>query len=168
MANENHSGGVTSARIAVFDHKLSRRELMRFASGGVLVAAGAMIAGKAHSTPEEVAAKISEFAAGAKVGSGRIKFDIPEASDNGASVPVTITVESPMTLDDHVAMVMIGAEKNPFPVIATFHFTPMSGSATVTTRIRLAESQTVTAVAKMSNGSIFAEAKTVQVTAGGC
>lgn len=145
----------------------TRRDVLALSAGLAAVAAG-FVPRRAQATPEQVAERIAAFAGGGTPEPGRITLDIPEAADNGASVPVTITVDSPMTEADHVVSVMIGAEKNPFPVVATFHFSPMSGKATVTTRIRLAETQTVSAVAKMSDGKTFIDRRKVEVTAGGC
>ena len=143
----------------------SRRDVLIMVTG---VVASSLTPLGALATPSEVAEKINDFAGGAKPEPGRVVLGIPEAADNGASVPVTITVESPMTDADHCVAVMIGAEANPFPVVATFYFTPSSGKAEVTTRIRLAATQTVTAVAKMSDGKTYIDQKKVEVTAGGC
>ena len=92
----------------------------------------------------------------------------PEIAENGNSVPVTVEVDSPMTDGDYVASVTILADGNPNPEVATFHFTPLSGTAAATTRIRLAKTQNVVAIAKMSDGSTFSDRKEVKVTIGGC
>ncbi len=73
-----------------------------------------------------------------------------------------------MTKDDYVKSVMLLADGNPLPGVATFHFTPMSGEASATTRIRLAKTQNVVAVAQMSNGEVYMDKKQVKVTIGGC
>ena len=97
-----------------------------------------------------------------------IGIDAPEIADNGNTVPVGINVYSPMTADDHVASVLILAAGNPRPGVATFHFSPLSGAATAQTRMRLAKTQDIVAIAKMSDGSVFMDKRTVKVTIGGC
>jgi sulfur-oxidizing protein SoxY len=97
-----------------------------------------------------------------------VKLDLPEIAENGNAVPMTVTVESPMTKDNYVSDVLVVAEANPRGGVVTFHFTPASGVAEANTRIRLAETQNVVAVAKMSDGSFFVDSKQVKVTIGGC
>ena len=99
---------------------------------------------------------------------GRIVIDLPEIAENGNTVPLTLEVDSPMTENDYVKAVHVMAERNPDPEVATFYFTPRSGRATVATRIRLAESQTVHAVAEMSDGRVYTASRDVDVTIGGC
>ena len=105
---------------------------------------------------------------GAAPQAGRITLTAPEIAENGNTVPISVSVESPMTADDHVASVIILAEGNPNPDVATMHFTAMSGEASATTRMRLAKTQNVIAVAKMSNGDVYMDKKEVKVTIGGC
>ena len=81
---------------------------------------------------------------------------------------MTVTVESPMTAQSHVTDVMIVANENPRSGVVTFHFSPASGVAEANTRIRLAATQDVIAVAKMNDGSVFMANKQVKVTIGGC
>jgi sulfur-oxidizing protein SoxY len=83
-------------------------------------------------------------------------------------VPLTISVDSPMTAEDHVSDIIVVAEGNPRPGLATFHLTPLSGRAEASTRIRLAATQNIVVVAKTSKGQLFAEQKPVKVTIGGC
>lgn len=83
-------------------------------------------------------------------------------------MPVGVSVDSPMTADSFVESVLILADGNPNPAVATFHFTAMSGVAEAKTRIRLAKTQNVIAVAKMNDGSTFIDRKEVKVTIGGC
>jgi sulfur-oxidizing protein SoxY len=99
---------------------------------------------------------------------GRIVIDLPEVAENGNTVPITIEVESPMTDDDYVKAVHVMTERNPAPEVATFRFTPRSGRATVSTRIRLAESQPVHALAEMSDGRVYTASREVKVIIGGC
>lgn len=97
-----------------------------------------------------------------------IRLELPALAENGATVPVTVTVDSPMTEEDHVASIHIFAPKNPVVHVAGFFFTPLSGRASITTRMRLAESQEVVAVAMQSDGRALLARKFVKVTIGGC
>jgi sulfur-oxidizing protein SoxY len=99
---------------------------------------------------------------------GRVKLELPVLADNGNSVPMKITVESPMSEADHVKLVRLISERNPEPQMAVFHFGPRSGAASITSRVRLAGSQTVTAIAEMSDGSQWMDTAHVQVTLSAC
>jgi sulfur-oxidizing protein SoxY len=99
---------------------------------------------------------------------GKVKLDLPEIAENGNTVPMTVTVESPMTEASHVTDVLVLADGNPNAGVATFHFTPASGVAEANTRIRLATTQNIIAVAKMNDGSFVTASKQVKVTIGGC
>ena len=111
---------------------------------------------------------IKKFTGGKVPSEGRVKLDLPEIAENGNTVPMTVTVESPMTEQSHVTEVLIVADANPRSGVATFHFTPASGVAEANTRIRLASTQDVIAVAKMNDGSFYTASKQVKVTIGGC
>lgn len=97
-----------------------------------------------------------------------ISMDLPQIAENGNTVPLEIAVESPMTEEDHVTAVHIFAEGNPRPEVASFHFTPASGVAQASTRMRLAKTQDVIAVAEMSDGKAYVARTEVKVTIGGC
>ena len=99
---------------------------------------------------------------------GRVNLDLPKIADDGGSVPMTITIDSPMTEESHVTDVLVVAEENPRPRVATFHFSPANGVAEVSTRIRLAKTENVIAIAKMNDGSIYMAKTEVTVTVGGC
>lgn len=146
---------------------LVRRKLL---GGTVGVAAISLFGGasSAFASVEEVAAVIKTFAGDVEVGTGTITLTAPEIAENGNSVPIAVSVESPMTEDDYVVSVMILAEDNPNPEVATFNFSPASGAATASTRMRLARTQNVIAVAKMSSGAVFTDTRNVKVTIGGC
>jgi sulfur-oxidizing protein SoxY len=83
-------------------------------------------------------------------------------------VPMKVEVESPMTADDYVRSVHVFADGNPAPQVLVYHFTPESGRAAATARIRLGQSQTVIAVAEMSGGALYMAKTPVEVTVGGC
>ncbi len=150
-------------------HTYERREFMTKAGTGVVaLAAVSLFAGKAQADAAGVAKAVM-----AKIGkksqkSGRIKIELPQIAENGNTVPVGFEVESPMSDGDYVKAVHLFAEKNPSAEVATFRFTPGSGKAKVSTRMRLAKSQNVIAVAEMSDGSVYSAKKAVKVTIGGC
>ena len=149
--------------------KISKREFMAIGGGAVaaLSVSGAT-SGAFAKTSAESEKRIKEFAGGKSVGKGKVSLTTPEIAENGNTVPISFDVESDMTKDSYVKSVMLLADGNPRPGVATFHFTPLSGEASATTRIRLAKTQNVIAVAKMSDGSVFMDTKLVKVTIGGC
>jgi len=136
--------------------------------------AGAMTAAVFGASSSPALAKndaeeaIKKFTGGKTPVLGKIKLDLPEIAENGNTVPMTVTVESPMTEQSHVTDVLIVADENPRSGVVTFHFSPASGVAEANTRIRLAATQDVIAVAKMNDGSVFIASKQVKVTIGGC
>jgi len=111
---------------------------------------------------------IKKFTGGKTPTVGRVRIDAPEIAENGNTVPMTISVESPMTPASYVTDVLVVADANPRGGIVTFHFTPESGVAEANTRIRLAGTQYLHAVARMNDGSFFMAKKEVKVTIGGC
>jgi sulfur-oxidizing protein SoxY len=149
--------------------KLNRREILGVGAGATafILLGGRSEFSEAATEPTAEEA-IKAFTGGASVGEGRVSLSTPEIAENGNTVPVEVSVESPMTDADYVAEVLILAEGNPNPGVATFKFSVMSGAAEASTRIRLAKTQNVIAVAKMSDGSFFMDKKTVKVTIGGC
>jgi sulfur-oxidizing protein SoxY len=99
---------------------------------------------------------------------GRVKLELPVLADNGNSVAMKVSVQSPMTEADHVKLIRLVSERNPEREMAVFHFGPRAGAAEVTSRVRLAGSQTVTAIAEMSDGSQWMDTAHVQVTLSAC
>jgi sulfur-oxidizing protein SoxY len=122
----------------------------------------------AYSTPADATAEIARFTGGVTPETGKIMIDLPEIAENGNSIPLAIDIEHPMTRENHVADVLIIAEANPWPRVASFHLTPMSDRAAVATRIRLAGTQTVRVVAKTNDERFLIAQKQVKVTIGGC
>jgi sulfur-oxidizing protein SoxY len=122
----------------------------------------------ASATPAAMTAAIREFTGGAQLQSGKVSFEIAELIDNGNAVPVTIRVDSPMTNDDHVTAIGIFNERNPLPDVVRFRLTPRAGKAQVSTRIRLATSQKLVAIAGMSDGSWWQQTVDVVVTLAAC
>jgi sulfur-oxidizing protein SoxY len=120
------------------------------------------------ATEADAATRIADFLAGKPAVSGKITIDLPDIAENGNSVPLSVLIDSPMTPDDHVSEVLVVADRNPRPVVATFHFTTAMGRAEAATRIRLAATQTVTVAARTSTGALFVDSRPVKVTIGGC
>jgi sulfur-oxidizing protein SoxY len=136
-------------------------------SGAALVM-GQLLPGRVLAARADVARQVRDLTGGVQPKFGRVRLDLPEVAEYGDTVPLTIEVESPMTDADHVEAVYIFAEENPFIHVVTFNFTPMSGRARVSTRIRLAKTQEVMALARMSTGEFYTASKMVRVTVGGC
>lgn len=145
---------------------ITRRQIMGLSAGAFV--ATALGLRPAFATPEAATKAITAFADGATVGEGRIELTTPEIAENGNTVPIAVSVDSPMSGADYVASVMILAEGNPNPEVVTFNFTAASGVARAKTRIRLARTQNVVAIAKMNDGSVFMTKNQVKVTIGGC
>jgi sulfur-oxidizing protein SoxY len=144
----------------------TRREIIALAAGS---AAAAWLGAKSSSaTPHEAAAKVAEFTGGKAPESGKVTIDLPDAVEDGSSVPLAVAVDHPMEADNFISDILVVSEGNPRPAVATFRFTPLSGRAQATTRIRLAGSQTVIVVAKTKDGRFFRAQKPVQVTIGAC
>jgi sulfur-oxidizing protein SoxY len=124
--------------------------------------------GPARATPEAMQAAIDAFTGGAELAEGGIILKIPLLVENGNAVPMTVSVDSPMTEDDYVPEIAVFNEANPLPEVATFHFTPWSGRAEAQTRIRLSATQNVHAVARMLDGTYRHAVTDVIVTAPAC
>jgi len=145
----------------------SRRRVLTI-SAGALATAGFGASIRSARAANDAQDLIRKFTGGKPATEGKVHLDLPEIAENGNTVPMTVTVDSPMTEDQHVTAVLIVADENPRGGVATFHFSPASGVAEANTRIRLAATQNITAVARMSDGSFFMTAKQVKVTIGGC
>lgn len=122
----------------------------------------------AAATPEETAQLIAAYTKGARPQNGRLAIDIAKLIDNGNAVPVTVRMDSPMTEQDHVTDIAIFNEKNPLPDVVRFRLTPLAGKAEISTRIRLATSQTITALARTSDGQWWQQTVDVIVTLAAC
>jgi sulfur-oxidizing protein SoxY len=145
---------------------INRRQAFLLGGGFVAMTVLPMAANAEPSN--DAAEMIKKFTGGKEATKGKITLDLPEIAENGNTVPLALTVESPMTAENYVKEVLFVADGNPNAGVATLMFTPMSGKAEASIRIRLAQTQNVIAVAKMSDGSLFTERKTVKVTIGGC
>src|SRR3954447_14884878 len=122
----------------------------------------------AEATPAAMAGAIRDVAGAAVVRTGRVQLDVPPLVENGNTVPMTVSVTSPMTAEDHVRSIHVFVEKNPQPNVANFVLGPRAGRAQVSTRIRLADSQKIVAIAKLSDGSFWSASADVVVTLAAC
>lgn len=113
-------------------------------------------------------AAIAAFLAGRKPARGRVRLDIPPLVENGNSAPVTVSVDSAMTEAEHVTRIAVFNEKNPLPEVAEFRLGPPNGRAEVSTRMRLATTQIITALAEFSDGSVGLDEMEVVVTIAAC
>jgi len=147
----------------------SRREFLLLACGALSGAAQAQlppdIGAKRKAAADEALRKVT---GGAELRTGKVKLDIPPLIDNGNAVPLTVTVDSPMTEKDHVRAIHVLTERNPQPNVVSVHLGPRAGRANITTRVRLADTQTVTAIAQMSDGSFWVDRVPVVVTLSAC
>ena len=122
----------------------------------------------AEATPAMLTPAINNVTQGAPVRTGKVKLDVPPLVENGNTVPMTVSVDNPMTAENHVKSIHVFNEKNPQPNIGNFYFGPNAGRAQVSTRIRLADSQKVVAIAKLSDGSFWSVSVDVVVTLAAC
>jgi sulfur-oxidizing protein SoxY len=125
-------------------------------------------AGRAGATAAMMQEAIRQTLGTGPVVPGRVKLGIPPLVENGNTVPVTVTVDSPMTETDHVSAIHVFNEKNPQPYVIGMSLGPRAGRAVVSTRIKLADSQQVIAIAQMSDGSLWSDTVHVIVTIAAC
>lgn len=150
-------------------HRLSRREILLAA--GATAGAGAttpLATRPAAATPAEMQAAMRHVVGQATVRQGKVTLDLPPLVENGNTVPMTVAVESPMTAKDYVKAIHVFNEKNPQPNVISIQLGPRAGRATVSTRIRLADTQHITAIAEMSDGSFWSGSQEVVVTLAAC
>ncbi len=144
----------------------SRREVV---AGGIAIAvAPALGVTPAMATLEEMNDELKKVIGQATLNKGRVKVSLPELTENGNSTSLAVSVESPMTAADHVRAIHIFSEKNPVPYIARLGIGPKAGKAQVATSIRVSDSQTITVVAEMSDGSFWSGQGATEVTTPAC
>ena len=124
--------------------------------------------GPASATPASMRAAIRRVVGDTQVTTGRVKIDLPPLIENGNAVSLTVAVESPMSVEDHVKAIHVFTEKNPQPNVISVQLGPRAGRATFSSRIRLADSQKVIAIAQMSDGSFWSDEIEVIVTLAAC
>jgi sulfur-oxidizing protein SoxY len=143
-----------------------------FLFGSARLAAGAglccALAPASRATPEALQGAIKEVVGAAPLSRGRIKMDVPPLVENGNTVPLTVTVESPMTESDYVKAIHVFNEKNPQPYVITTRLGPRAGKASIATRMKLADSQQIVCLAEMSDGSFWTATADVIVTIAAC
>lgn len=149
----------------------SRATRRDFLAGSATLAgalASALVVRPARATPETMAAAIKEIAGEVPIRKGKVKIDVPPLVENGNAVPLTISVESPMTAADHVKSIHLFNQKNPQPNVISVRLGPRAGKAQFSTRIKLAAAQTIVAVAEFSDGSFWSGDADVIVTIAAC
>ena len=148
--------------------RLTRRQILAAGAAGTFgLTLGVAWSNSALATPQQATEMIKTLAKAAPQ-VGRVTIKLPEIAENGNTVPVTISVESPMTDKDFVKAIHLISEGNPAPHVASFNLTPALGRAQVELRMRLAGTQNVIAIAELSDGTVWSASREVKVTIGGC
>jgi len=147
---------------------LGRRRWIGFAAAGAGLLALGWPRSQALAATAEANALLNRLTRNGQAKSGKVTLNLPYIAENGATVPFTVSVESPMTEADHVKTITVVSEENPSPQVVEITLGPAAGKAEVQLRIRLASSQRVVAVAEMSDGSLWMGARELEVMIGGC
>src|SRR6516164_2839379 len=149
--------------------KTTRRDFLRLARSAAVASAVPIVTLRPlEATPAMLNAAIRNLVGEAPVHTGKVKLDIPPLVENGNTVPMTVSVASPMTAEDHVKSIHVFNEKNPQPNVGNYYIGPRAGRAQISTRIRLADSQKVVAIAQLSDGSFWSATADVVVTLAAC
>ena len=147
----------------------TRRDFLGLAGGAAVAGAVPIVTLRPiEATPAMLTSAIRNVVGEALVRAGKVKIDIPPLVENGNTVPMTVSVTSPMTETDYVKSIHVFNEKNPQPNIGNFYIGPWAGRAQIATRIRLADSQKVVAIARMSDDSFWSVSTEVIVTLAAC
>ena len=144
---------------------LNRRDLLTLGAGSVLIAVAPL---RSHAEIADLERARQELFGTRRVTEGRVSLKLPPIAENGYSVPLSVEVESPMTERDFVKRVAILSPRNPLPLISQFHFSPNSGRAKVDARIRMSGTQSIQAIAEMSDGSLWSGSRETVVTLAAC
>jgi sulfur-oxidizing protein SoxY len=142
--------------------RITRRDALLLAAGG------AALPRPAEAVPGQMEAAIRSVIGDAKVQKGKVTLDLPPLVENGNSVPMTVTVASPMTAENRVKAIHVFNEKNPQANVISVQFGPRAGKAEIATRIRLADTQKLTAIAELSDGTYWSDTQDVVVTLAAC
>jgi sulfur-oxidizing protein SoxY len=145
-----------------------RAWITRLGKMGLMTLGAWFTPGLVFAKKEDAEQAIQKITSGAKVQDGKVTLVIPPLVENGNLVVLKVSVDSPMSANDYVKAIHVIAEGNPLPNIFTAYLTPRCGTANITTRVRLADSQTVWAVAQMSNGSFWRGSAETLVTLSAC
>jgi sulfur-oxidizing protein SoxY len=147
----------------------TRRQFIGLAGGAAVMGAVPIVTlRRVEATPATLAAAIRSVVGTAEVQTGKVKLEVPPLVENGNTVPMTVSVASPMTSDDYVRSIHVFNEKNPQPNIGNFYLGPRAGRAQVSARIRLADSQKIVAIAHLSDGTFWSASADVVVTLAAC
>jgi sulfur-oxidizing protein SoxY len=147
----------------------TRRQFLGLAGSAAVIGAVPIVTLRpAEATPAMLASAIRNVVGEAEVRTGKVKLDVPPLVENGNTVPMTVSVSNPMTPDDYVRSIHVFNEKNPQPNIGNFYLGPRAGRAQVSTRIRLADSQKIVAIVRLSDGSFWSASVDVVVTLAAC
>ncbi|MBM3527345.1 MAG: SoxY-related AACIE arm protein [Alphaproteobacteria bacterium] len=142
----------------------NRRQFLAAAGGAAL----ALTVRPASATPAAMTLAIRKVAGESEIKPGKVKIDMPPLVENGNAVTMTVSVDSPMTAADHVKSIHVFTERNPQPNVIDVSLGPRAGRASITTRIRLADTQKITAIAQLSDGSFWSDSIEVIITLGAC
>jgi sulfur-oxidizing protein SoxY len=145
--------------------KSTRRKFLALSGSAVVLA---VTLRPAEATPAMLAGAIRDVVGAGVVRTGKVKLDVPPLVENGNTVSMTVAVTSPMTPEDHVKSIHVFNEKNPQPNVGNYYLGLGAGRAQVSTRIRLADSQKIVAIAKLSDGSFWSATVDVVVTLAAC
>jgi sulfur-oxidizing protein SoxY len=151
--------------MTINSRSLSRRD---FAMGGACALLAALTARSAFADTEGLGALVTRLFGDRSFEEDRIRLMVPPVAENGMVVPVSIEVDSPMTPEDYVMSLHLFALDNPVPHVSSYMFTPASGKAAISTRIRLAKSQDLLALAEASDRTIHAAKTSIKIMIGGC
>ena len=147
----------------------TRRQFLSYAGSAAVLGTVPMVTLRpAEATPATMTSAIRSIVGEATVRTGKVKLEIPPLVENGNTVPMTVSVANPMTAADHVVSIHVFNEKNPQPNMGNFYLGPHAGRAQVSTRVRLADSQKITAIARLSDGSFWSASVDVVVTLAAC
>jgi sulfur-oxidizing protein SoxY len=152
----------------MLDESTRRKFLGLAGSAAVLGAVPIVTLRPAEATPAMLNTAIRNVVGEAVVRTGRVKLEVPPLVENGNTVPMTVSVQSPMTAEDHVKSIHVFNEKNPQPNMGNFYLGPRAGRAQVSTRIRLADSQKIVAIARLSDDTFWSATVDVVVTLAAC
>jgi sulfur-oxidizing protein SoxY len=159
-------------RHAVLPNRLaegpSRRDFAIGAATALAACALPLGAALPQDQPQAWEQAVRKILGDAKPSDGKITMELPEIAENGNTVPFTVSVDSPMTDKDHVKAIHVLATANPQPGVATFRLSPISGKATIASRMRLQRTQDVITIAELSDGRFLMAKRPVKVTIGGC
>ena len=145
---------------------VSRRTLLcQLGAAGLLLA---LWPADVWATPETIEEAIRQRIGDREPQPGGMTLTLPKIAETGNSVPLTVAVESAMTAEDHVQRIHIFVPGNPIPVASTYHLGVRAGKARISTQLRLARTQTVLALAEMSDGAVRSDAASIVVTLGAC